>query len=398
MTARRISDDERRARLVRRHHLAPAHRAADPVEVARGLVALHATDPASVYLSTAARLAEPDKAVADLEGALYEDRTLVRMLGMRRTVFVVPREQAAVVHAACTRAIAVQQRKLLVQHLVEGGVEAARADPAGWLADVEESTLRALAARGTATGQELSQDEPRLREQITLNVGKNYGGATNITSRVLFLLAADGRIVRGRPRGSWISSQYRWSTVDSWLPGGMPDLDTGAARAALVRDWLAAYGPGTVADLKWWTGWTAGEVKRALAAIGPVEVDLDGTTGLVLPGDEAPVAPAEPHVALLPALDPTVMGWTGRDWFLGRHAPALFDRSGNPGPTVWWDGRVVGGWAQRAGGEVVFRLLEDVGTDVSRTVDAEAARLADRLGAVRVTPRFRTPLERQLVE
>jgi len=398
MTARHIGDGERRARLVRRHHLAPSCRAADPVEVARDLVALHATDPATVYLSTAARLAEPDKAVSALEGALYEDRTLVRLLGMRRTMFVVAREQAAVVHAACTRAIAVQQRKLLVQHLVEGGVSAAAADPAGWLADVEESTLAALAARGTATGQELAQDEPRLREQITLNVGKSYGGASNITSRVLFLLAADGRIVRGRPRGSWISSQYRWSTVDSWLPGGMPEVDTGAARVALVRDWLAAYGPGTVADLKWWTGWTVAEVKRALQTIGPVEVDLGAATGLVLPGDEAPVEPAEPHVALLPALDPTVMGWTGRDWFLGPHAPALFDRSGNPGPTVWWDGRVVGGWAQRAGGEVVFRLLEDVGTDVTSAVEAEATRLAGWLGVVRVTPRFRTPLEKQLVE
>ena len=228
--------------------------------------------------------------------------------------------------------------------------------------------------------------------------GKPYAAVVNITARVLNVLGADGRIVRGRPRGSWISSQYRWSTVDSWLPGGMPEVDTGAARVALVRDWLAAYGPGTVADLKWWTGWTVAEVKRALTAIGPVEVDLGAATGLVLPGDEAPVEPAEPHVTLLPALDPTVMGWTGRDWFLGPHAPALFDRSGNPGPTVWWDGRVVGGWAQRAGGEVVFRLLEDVGTDVTSAVEAEAARLAGWLGVVRVTPRFRTPLEKQLVE
>lgn len=184
--------------------------------------------------------------------------------------------------------------------------------------------------------------------------------------------------------------------MDRWLPGGMPELPARAARAGLVRAWLAAFGPGTVADLRWWTGWTAASVRQALADVGPVEVALDGGTGLVLPGDDAPVPPPEPWVALLPALDPTPMGWYGRDWYLGPHAPALFDRSGNVGPTVWCDGRVVGGWAQRPDGEVVYRLLEDIGSQASAAVDAEAAALGKWVGPVRVVPRFRTPLEREL--
>ena len=77
--------------------------------------------------------------------------------------------------------------------------------------------------------------------------------------------------------------------------------------------------------------------------------------------------------------------------------PALFDRAGNAGPTVWWCGEVVGGWAQRADGEVVWRLFRDVGVEAERAVAVEAGRLAAWLGEVRVTPRFRTPLERELV-
>ncbi|MEP7105150.1 MAG: crosslink repair DNA glycosylase YcaQ family protein, partial [Chloroflexota bacterium] len=141
----RIDDAQRRARVARRHRLAPAARADDPVQVADDLVALHGTDPATVYLSMWARLRDPE--LAALDRALYDDRRLVRMLGMRRTMFVVPTDFAALLQAACTRAIAAQQRKLLAGYLKAAGIEG---DPAAWLMDVEAGTLRALRRRGSA--------------------------------------------------------------------------------------------------------------------------------------------------------------------------------------------------------------------------------------------------------
>jgi len=296
------------------------------------------------------------------------------------------------VQAACTDAVAEQSwrryAKLLSDH---GGGDQK------WLAEVADAAAAALAARGQATGAQLSADEPRLRTSLLLNQGKKYASQQNITSWVLFLLAAEGRIVRGRPRGSWASSQYTWSAAGAWLPDGMPRLATGPARTELVRRWLARFGPGTAADLKWWTGLTGGQVKQALAQLAPVEVELaGGGTGLVLPDDLAPAPEPEPWVALLPALDSTPMGWTDRSWFLGGHRAALFDRNGNIGPTVWCDGRIVGGWAQRPDGEIAHRLLEDVGRERSAEVAAAAARLTGWVDRVRITPRFRTPLEREL--
>src|SRR5881392_3239841 len=100
----RIDDCERRARLVLRHRLAPAARATDAVAAARSTVVLHATDAVTVYLSVRARTegVAPD----DIDRALYEERALVRMLGMRRTLWIVPRELVPIVYAAATRAVA----------------------------------------------------------------------------------------------------------------------------------------------------------------------------------------------------------------------------------------------------------------------------------------------------
>jgi hypothetical protein len=388
----RIGVAQRRARLAVRHHLAPSTQAPDAVTATRGMLALHATDPVTVYLSAWARVT--GHLVPELEKALYDDRVLIRMLGMRRTIFVVPVELAPVVQAACTRAIAARERRKTEQFLVEGGVTD---DPVPWLARVEAATLAALRERGTALSTDLSAAVPELAERIVVARGKAYEGSQSVASRVLPLLAADGVVVRGRPRGSWLSGgQYWWSPLDDWLPGGLPSLQPAEAQAALARAWLWTFGPAPVADLKWWSGWTLGQTRAALAAVGAVEVGLDGTPGVALPDDLAPVPEPEPAAALLPGLDPSTMGWQDRGWFLGPHAKALFDTNGNAGPTVWWGGRVVGGWAQRKSGEIVLRFLEDAGADAVAAAEEQAVRLAEWLGPARVTPRFRTPLEREL--
>jgi hypothetical protein len=328
-----------------------------------------------------------------MEEALYDERSLLKMLGMRRTMFVVPPDLAPVIQASCTGAIAVAERKRTIALLAGAGISK---DPERWLGDIEAATMRALEARGEAVATELTKDIPGLGTQIPFGEGKKWQGTLGVSTRVLFLLSMEGRIVRARPRGSWISSQYRWTPTDRWLPGGIPDMPVAEARIELVRRWLATFGPGTVADIKWWTGWTLGEVRKALAAIEPVEVDMEGASGLVLADDLAPTLALEPWVALLPSLDATVMGWAGRDWYLGEHRSKLFDRNGNAGPTIWADGRVVGGWGQGAQANVVYRLFEDVGAQAVQAIDREAERVNAFLGGVRVTPRFRTPLEQEL--
>jgi hypothetical protein len=360
--------------------------------VAGDLVGLHATDPTSVYIGAFARVANVTH--ADIAGALYEERTLLKILGMRRTMFATTAPVAGVINSAATRAVAVTERRRMLQLLATAGVAD---DVEAWLADVEAQTVAALDELGAATAVELTKRVPALGVQIPFGEGKRWAGTFGVSTRMLFLLSAEARIIRGRPRGTWLSSMYTWVPMDRWVPGGLDDPPEHEAQADLVRRWLAAFGPGTQRDIQWYTGWTVATTRRAISSSGAIEVALDGgAMGYVLPGDESATADPGPWVSLVPSLDTTTMAWKERDWYLGDYYPRLFDTAGNAGPTIWVDGRIVGGWGVRADGSIRWQLLEDVGTEASTAIDHEATRLRDWLTGSRVIPRFRTPLEREL--
>lgn len=354
------------------------------------MVCLHATDPATVYLSAWARVER--MTVPHVETALYADRSLVKHLAMRRTLFVFPRASLGAVQSAASARVAAAEGRRLAREVEKAGLFD---DGERWLARASAEVLAALLDGREATSSELRDEIPLLRGSILYGQGKSWGGEVPIGPRVLTVLSAGGRIVRASNDGGWTTSRPRWASMRSWLGH---DLDPGAeadARAALVRRWLRAFGPGTERDVKWWLGSTAAAVRQALGDVGAVEVDLDGRPGFALPDDLEPVAPVEPWAALLPGLDPTTMGWFDRDWYLTEHRSALFDRNGNAGPTAWWDGRIVGGWHQAEDGEVVVDLLEKVDPHARRLLNQEAERLTSWLDGVRVAHRFPSPLSRQ---
>jgi hypothetical protein len=387
----RIETAERRARLATRHRLAPGRRAGDVVEAARTMVCLHASDPASVYLSAWARV--DGMAVADLDRALYVDRSLVKHLAMRRTLFVFPRETLAFAQAGASNRVADAERKRLIRH-VEGAD--LHRDGERWLSKASNRVLAVLSDGREATSSELRKEIPLLEGSISYGEGKSWGGQMPIGPRVLTTLSAAGRIVRASNDGAWTISRPRWAATSSWLGEEIEPREERDGVAGLVERWLRAFGPGSANDLKWWLGSTVAAVRRALADLDALEVELDGQTGYLLPDDLEPTEPVDPWAALLPPLDPTTMGWFERDWYLGPYKPQLFDASGNAGPTAWWDGRTVGGWRQSGDGEIVLQLLEDVGSEGRAALEGEAARLTEWLDGTRALPRFPSPLSRAL--
>jgi Winged helix DNA-binding domain len=387
--ARHIDATERRARLAVRHRLAASRRTDDVVAIADDLVALHSSDPVTVYLSVLARMRNP--LLVAVDKALYDDRTLLRHHAMRRTLWVGGHETTRLAHAAATVDLHRVQYRMLSTGLAAAGFD----DPDAWVAAGRAQVLDLL-AEGPLPARDIGRRLPDLTLPIPAGRLDNLLAAH---TRLLLVLGFAGDVVRARPTGTWINGQYRWAAARDWIPGGIDTgLDKRTAAAGLARRWLRSFGPGTRTDLQWWAGWTAATTTRALADVGAVDVELAEGIGYVLPDDVAPAEPAEPWVALLPGLDPTVMGWKERSWYLDPAvAAAVFDRNGNGGPTVWVDGAVVGTWVQRRDGTIAVHLVTPVDAARQAEIDDAALSLQELLGDVRFTVRFPAPVQAALL-
>lgn len=381
MTARLVSDAERRARLVRRHGLAAPF--ATIGEATDALVCWHATENSTVYLSIAARVAGVTP--ADIDTALYDERSLVKQMAMRRTIFAFGRDLLPAAIAGPGERVAGQERRKTIKEL--GGDAAAEQT----LARLEDLAVTALDKTPLST-TELRKAHPEIDIRIHTAPGTKWGGEQPIAPRLMTILSAAGRVVRGPNDAHWRRSKPRWVAMDAWLGEELALPEPEAAYDALVAAWLLAFGPGTETDLVWWFGSTKTVIRQSLARLGAVEVALEEGTGWLHPGDLDEVEPAPPTAALLPVLDPTTMGWKERDFYLGPHAPHLFDSAGNAGNTAWWDGRIVGGWIQRPDGLIELQLLEEVSPEAERALEDRREQVQDWLGETRVTTYFPSPL------
>ena len=385
---RSFTGAERRARLARRHFLAEQASSID--EAVADLVGLHATDPATPYLSLWSRL--PDFTVADLDAALYRRRSLVKHLAMRRTLWVVGAGDMPQIQAAASDRVAANERRKLVADVQKAGVAT---DGERWLDRACDAVLGHLSEHGPTSARQLRTALPELAGSYDPAPGKRWGGDTPLSPRVLTVLSVRGDIVRGPNEGTWTTSRPRWAAAAEWFTDSCGVASLEAARAQLVRTWLRSFGPATITDVKWWFGNTLTWVRHALRDVDAVEVDMDGAPGFALPDDLEEEAAPEPWGALLPGLDVTTMGWFDRDWYLcEHHRSQVFDTNGNAGPTVWWNGRVIGAWTQDSDGRVELRLLKDVGRDARKVLTRRADELTDWLDGVRISPRFPSPLSR----
>jgi len=267
---------------------------------------------------------------------LDETRALVRMDGMRASLFAVPRPHFATVHRAFREGVLASIDRLLGQYGLEPEI----------YANICRRILTRL-SRGSLPAAQLKKELQPLSPP-----------AAGALPRILARMAAEGLLVRARTRGSWKSTQFEWALLEDWLPGlDLQAPDPEQARMDAARLYLAAYGPATAADFRWWSGLRAEEAGRVLQALEPelAHVEIRGLPGehLLLQEDlEALLSTPEsvpwadgPQVSLLPVWDAYLMAYRARERYLQPEwYDRVYDRSGNSAPAILLDGRLAGVW------------------------------------------------------
>ena len=348
-----VTIEQVNAFLWRKQHLAPGSAGSDASSVVRDVVALHATSALTPYLSLRARVA--DFRLAQLDAELYTEHHLVKLLCMRQTVHVVPLSELRTVTAATGDRLRRNAKRELGQLLRWFGASGP-IEEAATLARLEAAIADVITVRGPSTAAELSEAIPELKRRFRYAPDKPYSSVVSLGSVLLPRLTLLGLLMRGRPRGSWRSNQHEYALPRDWLPqSDLPPISADQAQMQLLRQYLRAFGPASLEDAAWWTGWSKGETQRALSALaGQVAlIDIHNLgAGFCLLADDLPKLLSTPPltggaVQLLPSLDGYIMGFHNRSRFLpAEHYDQVFDRSGNAFATVWVDGRVVGIWRE----------------------------------------------------
>jgi len=339
-----------------KQHLTDESQTEDIVQTVRDVYGLHATNPTAPYLSLYARARGFTRDKLDEE--LYVKRTLGKIRCVRTTVHVLPRETISIAFAAT---------KSIVEPNSEDFLRYTGAVTKDQYEEASRAILDILKSRGMSTVQ----------------IKKHLGTKLNV-SPIVNLMCDQGLLMRGRSDKGWKSNTHTYYVFSEYFPGmDLNAVDPAKARETTVRQYLACYGPATVKDISWWSGFTLTEVRRILQSLAreATEVEISELKGayVMLAADRAALERFEPSgqpaVNLLPPLDPYLMGYKEREHYLDyKHYEMVFDRSGNATSTILVDGRVAGVWdySEKPGPTVKLLLFRQLEKRLLRVLETRA--------------------------
>lgn len=289
-----------------------------------------------------------------------------------------------------------KERSILLTWAMRGTLHLVAAEDYGWLTPivVEPQTTRShhrlqqmgltgdQSARGVrAIVRMLKREGPLTRAEIAERLGRlSIPTEGQVIPHLTWLAASEMSICYGPDRGR----DRCFVLVRDWL--GQPELmERDHSLAELAVRYLRAHGPAAPADLAFWSGIKAADVKRGWSAIQDRLKEVETPTGTVWTLKSRREEPDQPGpVRLLPSFDEYLLGWKDRTFI----APRGEWKKINPGagwyhPAVVADGRAVGTWATGRKGKglrMVVRPWGRMSQAVRRALAQEADDLADYLG------------------
>lgn len=327
----------------------------DPVEVARATAGIQAQDALAARLSFRARSRRLTAAAVDR--ARTQARSLVRTWLMRKTIHLIPTEDAGWMLPLFEPIVERWSRRRLQQ--------------LGMPPATQERALREVRRM-------LERDGPLTRPEVAGRL-ESAGIELNQQTRlhITGLAVTSGLAVLGPDRRAAVCLVLRRDWLDA-----PPPFDREAALAELAVRYLRAFGPATDRDMAAWAGLGLGDVRAGLAVIADrIEEQRVGEQALIALRRSAARLPRAGQVRMLGAFDTYMLGYANRDFALPREHAAAINRGGGGmiRPVIVRDGAVIGSWRSRrakGGLEIALDPFLPIEPALGSAIGAEVADIA----------------------
>jgi hypothetical protein len=311
------------------------------------LVGLQAQVPNAPYYGLWTRLRD---FTTDELTELLQTRRVVRMALMRSTVHLVTARDALELRALVA--------PMLERQLFTGSP---------WGRPLLGMDIAALVATGRELVEQRPRTNPELAEALVERFPDRDGPSMAQALRNLLPL------VQLPPRGVWgVGGVATLTTADSWIGAPLP---ADAAPDAMVRRYLAAFGPATVMDAQTWCGLTRlSEVFERLRPGLRSFRDEDGRELFDLPDSPRPDAATPAPPRFLPEYDNALVSHADRRRIIApEHRERVFMKG-----TLLVDGFVRGTWrltSRQRSADLAIEVFRALSKRHLGAVEREGARL-----------------------
>jgi uncharacterized protein YcaQ len=344
--------------LLGKHHLKQHSKSNKILQIVDDICGLHATGTLEPYLTLFTRMENFKK--EDLDNELYIKKSLGRIRGMRKTLFILTKEMIPIVHTVIKYQTVKRDNKYLE------------------IRDINREQYDELA-------KEII-NLLTIKEMSTTEIKKLIKTEKDL-SAVISVMCDEMLILRGKPISSWKDRRLFYAPFKQYFPDiKLNDFDESKATTKLINKYIRNYGPVTETDIVWWLGISKGKVRSSLnhlsdtietVKVGNLEYDY-----LINKSEIKTIENIElnshPTVNILPGLDPYIMGYKNRERYINyAYYNFIFDRSGNGTTTILLDGIVNGVWDIVSKPEplIKFHIFEEVNSSIYDLIELECKRM-----------------------
>jgi hypothetical protein len=343
--------------LLSKQHLTENSKSDNILQITKDILALHATLATTPYLSLFVRAKNFTRELLDEE--LYVKRNLGKIRFVRKTIHILPKEMLSIGYSATKKMSEIASERYS-RYL---GVSKEEYD------EISRQILALLKGRGMTT------TEIKKALEVKLNL-----------SSIVNLMCDKGLLIRGAPKKGWKSNIHTYYLFQEYFPNVDVEGNEKNAKKFVMKQYIGSFGPVTVNDVAWWTGFRKTETKQILESfqddLTHVEISHLHGNYIILLSDQKNLnsltAPKKHVVSFLPPLDPYMMGYNDRERYLSQeHYENVFDRSGNATSSILLNGKVIGVWdfKEDKTAQVKLFLFEEVEKNILKDIHTSAQKV-----------------------